>query len=309
MGIEKSKYFCTVNKGIVYIILSGLCFLVVNFFVKILGAGPNQDLIDNIQHYPGHELVLVRSIITFAISWAIIQHRGISMWGVNKKWLIIRGLAGTVALTIFFYTIHEIPLAIAILTQNLSPIFTVILAMILLKERVRLLQWFFIVMSFAGVVLIAVSQIGDGDVGFEEISLFWMGMGLVSAFISGIAYSAIMKLRTTDEPIVIVMYFPMVAIPLMTILCLFEFTMPRGIEWLILVIIGIFTQFAQVYMTKALHEGAAATITPFKYLGVVYGLIIGYFFFSEQFTWEVDLGIAIVLVGVLCNALVRIRQR
>ncbi|MFK7784800.1 MAG: DMT family transporter [Crocinitomicaceae bacterium] len=297
------------NKGIVYIILSGLCFLVVNFFVKILGAGPNQDLIDNIQHYPGHELVLVRSIITFAISWVIIQHRGISMWGVNKKWLIIRGLAGTVALTTFFYTIHQIPLAIATLTINLSPIFTVILAMILLKERVRLLQWFFIVMSFAGVVLIAISQIGKGDVQFEEISLFWMGMGLVSAFISGIAYTAIMKLRTTDEPIVIVMYFPMVAIPLMTILCFFEFTMPQGVEWILLVVIGIFTQIAQIYMTKALHEGTAATITPFKYLSIVYAFIVGYFFFGEQFSWQVDLGISIVLIGVLCNTLVRKRQR
>jgi drug/metabolite transporter (DMT)-like permease len=296
-----------VNKGIVYIILSGLCFLVVNFFVKILGAGPDQTIIPNVQEYPGHELVLARSIITFVLSWAIIKHRGIHMWGINKKWLIIRGLAGTVALTIFFYTIHHIPLAIAILTQNLSPIFTVILAMILLKERVRVLQWFFIIMSFAGVVLIALSQMGTSEVGFEEISLFWMGMGLVSAFISGIAYSAIMKLRTTDEPIVIVMYFPMVAIPLMTILCFFEFTMPQGIEWLILLVIGIFTQFAQVYMTRALHEGAAATITPFKYLGVVYGLIVGYFFFSEQFSWQVDLGIAIVLIGVLSNTLLRTR--
>jgi drug/metabolite transporter (DMT)-like permease len=297
-----------VNKGIVYILISGLCFLVVNFFVKILGMGPDQDLIDNIQVYPGHELVLARSIITFIISWSIIRYRGLSMWGVNKKWLIIRGLAGTVALTIFFYTIHHIPLAIAIVVQNMSPIFTVILAMILLKERVRVLQWFFIIMSFLGVALIAISQFGQNDVRFEEISFFWMGMGLVSAFISGIAYTAIMKLRTTDSPIVIVMYFPMVAIPLMVILCLFEFTMPRGIEWLILIIIGIFTQFAQIYMTKALHEGAAATITPFKYLSIIYAFVVGYFFFSEKFTWQVDMGIAIVLIGVLSNTLLRTRK-
>ena len=301
-------YFCGVNKGIVYIILSGLCFLVVNFFVKILGAGPDQDLIDNIQVYPGHELVLARSIITFAISWSIIRYRKIPMWGVNKKWLLIRGLAGTVALTIFFYTIHHIPLAIAIVVQNLSPIFTVILAMILLKEHVRVLQWFFIILSFSGVGLIAYDQLGHSGVEFEHISFFWLGMGLLSAFISGIAYTAIMKLRTTDSPIVIVMYFPMVAIPLMTILCFYEFTMPQGIEWLILIIIGVFTQFAQIYMTKALHEGAAATITPFKYLSIIYAFLVGYFFFGEKLSWLVDLGIVIVLVGVLSNAFIRARK-
>ncbi len=301
-------YFCDVNKGIIYIILSGLCFLVVNFFVKILGAGPEQNLIDNVQSYPGHELVLARSIVTFIISWSIIRYRGISMWGVNKKWLLIRSLAGTTALTIFFYTIHQIPLAIAIVVQNLSPIFTVILAMFLLKERVRMLQWFFIVMSFFGVALIAYDQFGNSDSKLEGISFFWLGMGMVSAFISGIAYTAIMKLRTTDAPIVIVMYFPMVAIPLMTILCFFEFTMPRGIEWWILLTIGIFTQFAQIYMTKALHEGAAATITPFKYLSIIYAFLVGYFFFGEKLSWMVDLGIAIVLIGVLSNAFIRTRK-
>ena len=180
--------------------------------------------------------------------------------------------------------------------------------MILLKEHVRVLQWFFIILSFSGVGLIAYDQLGHSGVEFEHISFFWLGMGLLSAFISGIAYTAIMKLRTTDSPIVIVMYFPMVAIPLMTILCFYEFTMPQGIEWLILIIIGVFTQFAQIYMTKALHEGAAATITPFKYLSIIYAFLVGYFFFGEKLSWLVDLGIVIVLVGVLSNAFIRARK-
>ena len=276
--------------------------------MKILGAGPEQDIIDNVQVYPGHELVLARSIVTFVISWSIIRYRGISMWGVNKKWLLIRSLAGTTALTIFFYTIHHIPLAIAIVVQNLSPIFTVILAMFLLKERVRTLQWFFIVMSFFGVALIAYDQLGHGDSNFGEISFFWLGMGMVSAFISAIAYTAIMKLRTTDSPIVIVMYFPMLAIPLMTILCFFEFTVPQGIEWLILLTIGVFTQFAQIYMTKAFHQGTAAGIIPFKYLSIIYAFLVGYFFFGEKLSWTVDVGIAIVLIGVLSNGFIRARK-
>ncbi len=300
-------YFCSVNKGIIYIVLSGFCFLVVNFFVKILGAGPDQDLISDVQVYPGHELVLARSIVTFVISWGIIRYRGISMWGVNKKWLIIRGATGTIALTIFFYTIHHMPLAIAIVVQNLSPIFTVIMAIFLLKERVRVLQWFFIIMSFVGVLMIAYDQFRHSDANFEEISFFWLGMGIVSAFFSGIAYTAIMKLRPTDSPIVIVMYFPMVSIPLMVFLSFYEFTVPQGIEWLILLVIGIFTQFAQILMTKALHEGTAATITPFQYISVIYAFLVGYFFFGEQLSWLVDAGIAIVLIGVLSNALIRAR--
>lgn len=78
------------NKGILYILLSGLCFMVVNVFVKILGQGPAQDLIPDLQAYPIPEIILFRSIITFVMCYAIIRAKKIPFFGINKKWLIIR---------------------------------------------------------------------------------------------------------------------------------------------------------------------------------------------------------------------------
>ena len=295
------------NKGILYIILSGLCFMVVNFFVKLLGAGDSQDIVSGLQKYPGHELVLARSVVSFSISLFVIKQRKLPVFGNNKKWLIIRGLTGTLALTIFFYTIHYLPLAVASTIQYLAPIFTVIFAMILLKEKVKTLQWFFIGFSFIGVVLIALDRsLGTSSEG-ESISFLWLGLGIIAAVLAGLAYTAIMKLRPTDEPIVIVMYFPMIAIPLMVILCLFDFTMPRGIEWLFLLIIGIFTQFAQILLTKALHLGSASTITPFQYLGAIYAFLIGFFVFDETLSLLVNIGIILVISGVIVNAVLRKR--
>ena len=213
---------------------SGLCFVAVNFFVKILGAGGEQDIIESVQRYPAHELVLARSIVSFAISLFIIKRKKIPVFGVNKKWLLIRGLAGTIALTMFFYTIHHLPIALATIIQYLAPIFTVILAMILLKEKVKAIQWFFII---------------------------W------------------------------------------------DFTWPQGIEWFLLLIIGIFTQLAQISLTKALHLGSAATITPFQYLGAIYMFLTGYFVFDERLSFIVNVGIAIILSGVLLNAVVKGRKR
>lgn len=292
------------NKGILFIILSGLCFIIVNFFVKLLGAGDSQDLVEGLQKYPGHELVLARSIVSFAISLFVIKQRNLPVFGNNKKWLIIRGLSGTIALTIFFYTIHYLPLAIASTVQYLAPIFTVILAMIILKEKVKALQWFFIAVSFTGVALIAFDKL-SGNVGPEEISFFWLGLGILSAVFSGLAYTAIIKLKKTDAPITIVFYFPMIAMPIMILLCFYSFTMPRGIEWLFLLLIGIFTQFAQILMTRALHLGTASTITPFQYLGAVYAFLIGYFVFDETLSLIVNIGIGLAISGVIVNAILR----
>lgn len=301
------SYLCAVNKGILYIILSGLSFVVVNFFVKVMGTGPDQRLFPGMQQFPAHELVLARSIISFLLSYMVIRSAGLSLLGNNKKWLIIRGIAGMTALTIFFYTIHYLPLAIASTVQYLAPVFTVIFAMLLLKEEVKKLQWFFIGVAFMGVGMISFNNYLSGTIGAIKIDYFWLGMGILSAAFSGIAYTAIVKLKATDTPINIVIYFPILSIPVMSIWCLFDFTMPTGIEWILLIIIGIFTQFAQVMLTKALHEDKASVITPFQYLGAIYASILGYFVFFEKLSWIVYAGIALILIGVVVNALLKKR--
>lgn len=301
-------YFCPVNKGIALIILSGLSFLIVNFFVKLLGT-THVFLGYELQRYPGHELVLARSVVSFAISSVIVLKRKLPFFGVNKHWLFIRGTAGTIALTIFFYTIHYLPLAVASTMQYLSPIFTVLLAIALLGERVVKLQWFFIGLSFVGVFLIALSKLVGAEIPGTEISYFWLGMGVISAMFSGLAYTAIVKLRPTDAPITIVMYFPMIAIPLMTVLCFFDFTVPQGIEWLFLLAIGVFTQIAQILLTRALHEENTSVIMPFQYLGAIYAFLIGYFVFDEQLSLMIDIGIVLIILGVISNVILRRRKQ
>jgi drug/metabolite transporter (DMT)-like permease len=296
------------HKGILFILLSGACFFVVNFFVKILGPGQNE-LFGELQSYPAHELVLARSLVSIALSLFVIKRRKIPVFGNNKKWLIIRGFSGTIALTIFFYTLHYLPLALAATIQYLSPIFTVILAIILLKEKVYTLQWIFIGVSFLGVGIIGISKVFDSGQNLEEISFFWLLLGIISAAFSGLAYTAIMKLKTTDKPITIVFYFPLIAIPFMTILCLFHsFTIPNGIEWLFLLIIGVFTQLAQILLTKALHEGSASLIMPFQYVVAIYAFVIGYSVFNEKLSFIINIGIALILFGVIINVILRRRK-
>lgn len=287
-------------------ILSGLCFMIVNFFVKLLGASNNSEIIEGLQQYPAHELVLARSIVSIILSYAVIKRKGLPLFGNNKKWLLIRGVSGTIALTIFFYTLHHLPLALAAVIQYLAPIFTVLFAIALLGEKVKSLQWLFIGISFSGVGLITISKLTGMELG-ENISLEWLIMGIIAAVFSGIAYVSIMKLRDSDAPISIVFYFPLVAAPVMTILCLFDFVMPSGIEWIILLTIGIFTQFAQVLMTKAFHLGKASVIAPVQYLGAIYAYLIGFFMFDETLSWIIDTGIILIIFGVFANAILRNR--
>jgi drug/metabolite transporter (DMT)-like permease len=290
-------------KGIFYILISTTCFAIINFCVKLL-SGSDNALGITVQEYSPVQLVFFRSIISLSICTAIIKAKGIPFFGHNKKWLIIRGAFGATALTMFFFTIKNLPLAIATTVQYLSPVFTIIFAIFLIKEKVRPIQWLYFAISFAGVMVIGFSK---NDVNVEAIDPSWVLIGLTSAVLSGIAYNAIMKCRNTDQPITIVMYFPLIATPITLIISIFNgFLIPQGIEWVLVLVIGVFTQLAQITMTRALHSEAAAIVTPFKYFGAIYAILIGSFVFLEDLSPILYFGIILIVSGVILNSIKKI---
>ena len=278
--------------------------MVVNLFVKILASGPSQQIIDGIQSYPVPEIILFRSLITFLICCAVIRIKKIPFFGVNKKWLLIRGVFGTTALTIFFFTLDNLPLAVATTVQYLSPIFTVIIATFLVSEKVRKIQWLFMLVAFSGIAMLGASKFLSQNNSVSNIDPLWVLLGVLSAVLSGVAYNAIVKCQNTDHPVTVVMYFPLIATPIMLAYVFFvEFVMPRGVEWILVLIIGVFTQIAQIFMTKAFHSDNTATITPFKYFGSIYAFFIGLFLFGEVISFYGISAIILILIGVLGNAL------
>ncbi len=295
------------SKGIVYILGSGLCFMVVNFIVKLLGG---QDSIEGLPVYskfPTHELVLFRSIISFSISAFLLHKRNLSILGTNRKGLFIRGFSGMIALTLFFYTIHHLPIAIASTLQYLAPIFTIVLASHFLKDRITFAQWVCIFIALIGVFILGFSKLEVSKLA-SKISWEWIIIGVISAFFSGVAYISVARLKATETPLNIVIYFPMISLPVMGIWSCFDFVFPQKEEWIYLLFLGIFTQIAQVLMTRAFMIAEIAIISPFQYLGSIYALIVGMYFFDESLPFLAILGIIFILSGVLVNLFVKSRK-
>ncbi|MCB0484054.1 MAG: DMT family transporter [Flavobacteriales bacterium] len=247
-----------------------------------------------LHHIPAPELVLFRSLITLVLSYAIINRKGLSPFGNNKKFLILRGLFGTVALTLYFFTLQRMPIATAATLQYLSPIFTAVFAIWLLKEKLRPVQWLFFAMAFGGVWIIK---------GAEGVPLLWVLAGITSAIFAGLAYNCIRILRHTDAPVVIVFYFPLVALPAMLVLSYFDWVWPQGIDWILILAMGVFTQFGQIYMTKSLHAEKANTVATLKYTGIFYALGFDFFLFGISYGWMTYVGMLLVMTGVLLNVL------
>jgi drug/metabolite transporter (DMT)-like permease len=269
------------NRGVLYMLISTFAFSFMQVCVKYL------------QHIPTFELVFFRSLLTIIFSLTYLKMNGIAPLGNNRKILFLRGLFGMMALTMFFYTLKVLPLATAVIIQYLSPIFTVIIAIFFLGERMRKVQWLFFLIAFVGVALIK---------GYDErVSLTYLGIGLLSSLFAGAAYNCIRKLKDTDHPVVVVFYFPLVATPVMAVLSIFNWTNPSWSDFGIILLLGIFTQIGQVYMTKALQAEKASIVASLKYLGSIYALIYSYLIFDETYGVISLVGILLVLLGVVAN--------
>jgi len=133
------------------------------------------------------EIVFFRCFVSMLLCFQIIFKEKADWKGSNRSLLLARGIFGTIAVYTFFVTLHNIPLGTAVTIQYLSPIFTTIIAIFLLKEKVKPLQWIFFLISFTGVLVIK---------GFDSrISLTMLGVGIISALSSGFAYNMVRSLK------------------------------------------------------------------------------------------------------------------
>lgn len=262
-------------------LLAGVFFALMNVSVKF------------IPHIPAIEIILFRSLFSLVFSFLVLKKIGVSVFGNNKKLLIIRGIVGSIGLISFFYTLQKIPLASAVTIQYLSPIFTTILGIFLVKERVRPIQFLFFGISFAGVIVLQ---------GFDaRVNLLYGSIGIISALFSGLAYNVIRKLKNTEHPLVIIFYFPLVTLPVATLVSYFTWVQPIGWDWLILLWIGICTQTAQYFMTIAYQNANVSKVSSLSYIGILYALFFGFLFFGETFGVMSYVGMGLVLLGILLN--------
>lgn len=273
------------KSGIGYMLLAVLFFSITHASVKA------------VSHLPFYELVFCRAIISFSLCWYAIQKLKISPWGHDKKVLLARGAAGTAALLAYFYTLQTMPLASAVSIQYLSPLFTTLLAVYLLKEKVNSKTLLCFVGAIIGVVLVK---------GFDpRVSLLDLGIGFFAAIGSAVAYNLVRMLKETDHPMVVVFYFPLVTIPVVGPFAIRGWVWPQGWDWLFVLAVGVFTQLAQVNMTKAFQLEKAARVSILNYLGLVLALVVGFLAFGETFDYVSLTGMLLIVLSIVISTLMK----
>ncbi|EGQ7692254.1 DMT family transporter [Vibrio vulnificus] len=275
--------------GVRYMILSALGFALMSASVKYV----------SVHGIPLFEIVAARALVSLIISYLDVKRKGISVWGNNKRWLFARGAVGTMALMCVYYAVTALPLAEATILQYVHPVFTALLAVLFLKERVQPATLACIVLCLLGVFTMVYPSFDASGVG--ELPMLSVGIALLGAFGSSIAYVIVRKLSRTEDSSVIIFYFPLVALPVSAMLIGDDFVVPDVALILVLILVGIFTQIGQFGLTKAMQTQTAGNASAYSYVQIVFSALLGVVLFNEVPSIWTLLGGSLIVIGALIN--------
>jgi drug/metabolite transporter (DMT)-like permease len=263
---------------------SALGFSVMSMLVKL--ASP---------YIPTGEIVLSRAVLTLALSYWMVKRAGLHVWGTQHARLVLRGFLGFGGLAGYYAALARLPLADATTLQNTTPLVTALLAWRLLGERVGWETAIALVSGICGVLLVV--QPGGGALDPAGVAV-----ALAGSTCSAIAYVTVRTLARTEDPLVIVFYFPLIATPLAIPWAAADWVWPSPTEWLLLVAIGMATQVGQVFLTMGLAVERAGRATSVAYLQVCFAMIWQFAVFGIAPELTTIAGAGLIVAGTLVVA-------
>ncbi|WP_341199511.1 DMT family transporter [Croceibacter atlanticus] len=267
-------------KGIIYMAIAAFAFAWMNLLAKYLND------------FHPLQVVFFRAFGTFIFIFPYMLSKKISIIGNNVFWLTLRGVLSFVSLSLFFVVIQRIPLGSAVALRYTAPVFSVFLAALFLKERVKVWQWFALGLALSGAFIMKGLDFRIDTVSFALI--------IGSAILVGAVFAIVRYLGSKEHFLTIINYF-MVCSIIGSLFFINQWRMPIGQEWWFVCSIGVLGMIGQIFLTKSFQLAETSVVAPIKYMELVYALIFGFFLFGEHYTIFPILGMSLIVLGMLWN--------
>jgi drug/metabolite transporter (DMT)-like permease len=270
-------------RGILLMLLAVSLFTVMISFIKAADRIP-----------PGQS-VFFRAGLSIPIILIWLSVRGQLAEGLrtsNWKGHVSRGLAGTTAMALGFAGLKFLPLPEVTALRFATPIAIVILAAIMLGERIRIVRVTAVIVGLLGVLIILFPRLGGES---AEGELIGVALVLGSAFFAAFAQIFVKSMAGKEHTAAIVFYFSLTASGLALLTLPFGWVWPIGWEWVYLLGAGLFGGLGQILLTSSYRFADAGVLAPFTYVTMIWALIIGYFVFDEAPTIPMLTGAGLII--------------
>jgi len=187
-----------------------------------------------------------------------------------------RATTGMAGMATSFEAAKLLPLPVASVLGFTAPLFAVMLAALLLRERVGPWRWLSVGLGFAGVVFI----VHPGGAAFHFASL-GTAVGLVSGALVAVISLQIRELTRTEAMPAIVFYFALFGTLLMTPFQPFVMHGHTAPQLLALAALGVTGTLGQMLLTGALRYGRIASVVVMDYTALIWMTLLGWGVFGQ----------------------------
>ncbi len=263
------------QKGILCILASALGFAVMAFFVRLCD--------DYGGAVSAFQKGFFRNVVALAIAAAVFagNPRIFRTGGIKHAPgalilpLLARGVFGTVGIFANFYALSHIQIGEAMTLNKTAPFFTVLFSWMLLGERLRLRQAFWLLLAFSGAMLVM-------KPGFRGAEAFPAVCALAGGLGAGLAYVCVHRLGRMDvDSAFVVLFFSafscMVSLPFM----IADYCPMTWIQVVILLGAGIGAAIGQFGVTAAYRLAEPRSIAVYDYMNIVFTALLGLCFFGQ----------------------------
>lgn len=258
--MENKKY-----KGIVCIVLSALCFALMNMFVRLSGD------------IPTIQKSFFRNFIAmlFALVILLKNHNKLTWEKGNLKYLVLRATFGTVGILCNFYAVDHLVLSDASMLNKMSPFFAIVFSYLILKERATITQWLIVLGAFLGSLLIIKPT-------FSNMELLPSVIGLCGGLGAGIAYTMVRILGQRGEnKSYIVFFFSAFSCILTLPVSIIHYCPMSAKQWIFLLLAGLSACGGQFAITSAYCYAPAKEISVYDYSQIIFSALLGLIVFKQ----------------------------
>jgi drug/metabolite transporter (DMT)-like permease len=237
----------------------------------------------------------MRSVIGLAMLYPLIHIAGgLGKLRTARPWQqVVRNIAHYGAQFAWFKALTLIPLAQVISIEFTMPIWTAILAVAFLGERMGLWKNLAVALGIIGVVIIVrpgTSEIVPGQI-----------IALAAAVGFAISVTMVKSLTRTDSVLTILFWMLLIQSIIGLVPALNVWRWPSAYAWAWIIVIAFCGTFSHYCLTRAMQHADATVVVPMDFLRVPLAALAGWLLYGERVDTLTILGAALILSGNLLN--------
>jgi len=275
-------------KGIFFKLISAIMFAAMSALVRDLGPVA-----------PVGQMVFFRSAFAIVPVVLIYAIRGELMSAVRTKrpfGQLGRGTLSTFGMFTNFGALTRLPMADVTAISFASPLITVALAALILKERVRIYRWSAVAVGFIGVIVMLIPQFDVHHYAAlgADVAAFGALLAVGSAISNAATVIQTRRLTQSETTPCIVFYFSLICTIAGALTLPFAWHTPTNVELIELIATGFLGGVAHIFLTESYRHASASVVAPFDYTSMLWALVLGFLVFGEVPSVLVFVGAGII---------------